>query len=162
MPDYPNHLRTFDYVGFHRYFLTFCTYERRPYFANPDNVVLVREQFLRACTEEGVVVIAYCFMPDHVHLLGEGTREGANLKRFIQLAKQYSGFYFKRSRRLPLWQRYGFERTLRQEEAATVIARYIIANPVRAGFVRAPDDYPFWGSFRYSREELLEFIGGAS
>jgi hypothetical protein len=37
MTSYPEHLSGFDYVGVHRYFLTFCTFERRRHLnkANP-------------------------------------------------------------------------------------------------------------------------------
>jgi hypothetical protein len=38
------------------------------------------------------------------------------------------------------------------EEAATI--RYIIDNPVRAGLVTRPAEYPFTGSTRYTMEEL--------
>lgn len=34
MPHYPRYLSAFDYRGFHRYFLTFCTFKRNPYFAD--------------------------------------------------------------------------------------------------------------------------------
>lgn len=101
-------------------------------------------------------------MPDHVHLLVAGERDDADLKRFTKSAKQYSGFCFRQSTGLILWQRYSFERVLRHDEATAAVVRYVIANPVRAGIVRSPGDYPFWGSFVYSRTELLEFIQRAA
>ena len=57
----PERLRSFDYVGFHRYFLTFCTYQRHPLFRDGFNVQLARDQILRAAQQEGFEVIAYCF-----------------------------------------------------------------------------------------------------
>jgi len=33
---------------------------------------------------------------------------------------------------------------------------YILANPVRAGLVSHPSEYPYLGSSRYSIKELLE------
>ena len=144
--------------GPHRYFLTFCTWERARHFKSADHVSLVCEQFQRASREQSFAVIAYCFMPDHVHLLVAGERQEADLKRFSTIAKQYSGFYFQQASGLPLWQRYGFERVLRTEEATEIVARYTIANPVRAGLVQSPADYPFWGSFLYTRDALLEYV----
>ena len=161
MPHYPEHLRGFEYTGPNRYFLTFCTWQRTRHFTNADHVALVCEQFKRAAREQSFAVIAYCFMPDHVHLLADGDRADADLKRFIKFAKQYSGFYFRRTTGLLLWQRYGFERVLRSEEATAAVARYTIANPVRAGLVQSPLDYPFWGSFVHTREALLEHIARA-
>jgi putative transposase len=162
MPRYPEHLRGFEYVGFARYFLTFCTLEQRRYFDRADNVDIVRDQFLRAATEQAFEVIAYCFMPDHVHLLAEATREDADLKRFTKIAKQLSGFYFRQARGEVLWQRYGYEHVLRYEEATPAIAKYIVENPIRAGLAVTPLDYPHWGSFVCSREELLDYIERAA
>ena len=160
VPCYPEHLRTFDYIGRYRYFLTFCTANRRHCFTDRSAVDVVTRQFLRAADGYGFAVAAYCFMPAHVHLLVEGEREGSDCKRFIKAATQYSGFAYSRARRERLWQRYGFERVLRHEEATSEVIRYIVANPLRAGLARSPEDYPFWGSFRHTREELLEFIAG--
>jgi putative transposase len=157
MPHQFAHLRSFDYIGIYRYFLTFCTHERRAYFLSAGHVALVREQFLRTAREADVALIVYCFMPDHVHLLVEGLRVDADLRRFVKTAKQYSGFYFQQRRHERLWQRYGYERVLRNEDATPDVVRYIIANPVRAAIVASPEEYAFWGSTIYSREELLEY-----
>ena len=162
MPRYPEHLRGFDYTGPNRYFLTMCTKQRARYFVEGQHVALVSEQFQRASREQAFAVIAYCFMPDHVHLLIAGERDDADLKRFTKFAKQYSGFHFRQLTGLVLWQRYGYERVLRNAEATPAVARYTIANPVRAGIVQAPADYPFWGSFVYTREALLEYIERAA
>jgi REP element-mobilizing transposase RayT len=97
-------------------------------------------------------------MPDHLHLLIEGTREDAHMKTFAARAKQYSGFYFKKATKYSLWQRYGFEHVLRDEEDAPSVVRYLLENPVRAGLVHIPAEYPHWGSSVYSREGLLEYL----
>jgi hypothetical protein len=57
-----------------------------------------------------------------------------------------------------LWQRYGFERVLRQEETTQVVARYILENPIRAGLVTRVEDYPFLGSFVYTLAQLLDSL----
>jgi len=162
MVSYTEHLPSFDYIGVHRYFLTFCTFERRHHFANAEHVDLVRTQFAQQADHEHFTIPAYCFMKDHVHLLAEGTREDSDLKHFVKMAKQYSGYYFKQRTEQPLWQRYGFERVLRGEEGTWEIARYIVTNPVRSGLVTRLEDYRFWGSLTHSREQLLEYIQRAA
>jgi putative transposase len=108
-------------------------------------------------------VVVSCFMPDHVHLLVQGESEGADLKRFVKLSKQHSAFNFASIHgRQRLWLKYGFVRVLRGDEDTSAVARYIINNPVRAGLVSSPAEYPYWGSSRYSREELLEYIQWAA
>ena len=132
--------------------------QRQRAFVTQSVVDLFYAQFLRSATEESVALIAYCFMPDHVHLLVAGTSETADGKRFIALAKQYSGFYYKQRTHQKLWQRYGFERVLRNDEATLAVARYIIENPVRAGLVMNARDYPFLGSSVYTADEILSAV----
>jgi hypothetical protein len=36
--------------------------------------------------------------------------------------------------------------------------RYILLNPVKAGLVSNPLEYPFWGSETLTREELLDLV----
>jgi len=122
------------------------------------HVDLVTDQILRAAKRENFEGTAYCFMPDHVHLVATGSRDDSDLKAFVARAKQFSGFEFSKRNGTRLWQRYGYERVLRNEESTDDLIRYIIANPIRAGLVSNVKDYPFWGSFVYSRDELLDFI----
>jgi hypothetical protein len=56
----PEHLKTFDYIGVYRYFLTFCTHERARLFVKPEAVELVRTQIERAAVDFKMAVIAYC------------------------------------------------------------------------------------------------------
>lgn len=89
-------------------------------------------------------VLAYCFMPDHLHLLLEA-KEGANLIRFMKTFKQTSAYHYRRTFHQPLWQKGYYDHILRKEEDVRGVARYIFENPVRAGLVASPDDYPFLG-----------------
>jgi putative transposase len=154
----PAHLRFFDYLGYQRYFLTFCTHGRRHAFMTPDHVDIVWTQIMRAASREQFAVIAYCFMRDHLHLLIEALLEASDCRRFIALAKQLSGYHYREQVGVRLWQRYGYERTLRDGEGSLAVTRYILENPVRAGLVARPDEYPFVGSTVYSIAELFEAV----
>jgi putative transposase len=160
MPEYPRYHKGFDYVGFHRYSLTFRTFGDSDHFLEQSHVDLVLPQILRSADENQCAIPTYCFMPDHHHLLVEGTREDADLCRFVTRAKQFSGFHFSRQTGMRLWQRYGFERILRDYEDPRNAVRYIINNPVRKGLVASPEEYPYWGSSTRSRDELLDTYGG--
>ena len=151
----PDHLKHFDYTGFHRYFLTFCTNERQQLFTRKEVVDLALLQISRAATQCEFAVIAYCFMSDHVHLLVHAQSESADCKRFINFAKQYSGYYHSKQFGGRLWQRYGYERTLRKDEDTLPIARYILDNPLRAKLVSDVREYPFLGSLVCSLDDLL-------
>jgi hypothetical protein len=39
---------------------------------------------------------------------------------------------------------------------------YVLANPVRAGLVEDPADYPYSGSGKWTVSELLEYVQSAS
>ncbi|MBI2835498.1 MAG: transposase [Acidobacteria bacterium] len=161
-PRHPEHLKAFAYVGFYRYFLTFCTDQRRRLFVRPEPVDLATSQFLRAAFDERFSIIAYCFMPDHVHLLVTGEAETSDCKRFIVRAKQFSGYAHAHRFKQRLWQRYGYERVLRNQEDTREIVRYILENPMRAGLVARIDAYPFIGSSLYGRSELVEYVVSGS
>jgi putative transposase len=154
----PERLRTFDYIGRHRYFITSCTLNRRPLFHQADLVASVASHFLEQAARFACAVLAYCFMPDHVHLLVEGLTDDADMRAFVSVAKQKSGFDFAARDGHRLWQKGYHERVLRDEEASPDIIRYILANPVRSGLVAELAEYPFWGSGVCTRDELVELI----
>jgi REP-associated tyrosine transposase len=91
----PGRLASFDYIGLYRYSLTFCTCRRGKHFVEPEHVELVLRQIVRSANDTGFAIVAYCFMPDHVHLLVEAQSEASDCRMFIKRAKQFSGFYYK-------------------------------------------------------------------
>jgi REP-associated tyrosine transposase len=148
-------LKTFDYLGLHRYSLTYCTDWRQRRFESAAAIDLVRTQFLRVAENERFAILVYCFMPDHVHMLVEGLAEDSNCKQFIIKSKQCSAHAYAKEFNARLWQPFGFEHVLRDEDKVPVVARYILENPVRAGLTRTVLDYPFVGSQVYDVRELL-------
>ena len=158
---YPAFCSTFDYIGRVSYFLTFKTSERREIFHSAAVVELVLQQFSRASGESQFEILVYCFMPDHVHLIVRGLDTSSDAKAFIKLAKQYSGFYYARSgASTRLWQRYGHDRIIRDDVELLDRIRYVVNNPVAAGLVRTPEEYPFLGSLRWTMAELMAVCGG--
>ena len=115
-------------------------------------------QILRAGRDEQFAIVAHCFMPDHVHLLVEAQASTSDCLRFIRQAKQLSGYYYSKAFAGRLWQRYGFERVLRDDEATLKVGRYILENPLRAGLVERVEDYSFVGSGTHALREILEWV----
>jgi REP-associated tyrosine transposase len=148
-------LVSFDYLGPHRYFLTICTHKRRRLFVGHDAVAPVLSQLSYTAAAQAFAVSAYCFMPDHFHSLMEGTEPNSDFRQFVRLFKQRSSFRWNKSHETQLWQRSYFERVLRSEESTLMVARYILANPVRGGLVRSPEDYRFSGSLTIAMCDLL-------
>ncbi len=133
----------FAYIGRFRYFLTFCTHERQNAFTNNEVVETTLEQFRRTAIIEKFAILAYCFMPDHAHLLVEGTTATSDLKRFAKMSKQRSGGVYRRRYGARLWQEGYFDRVLRDRDDAPSIAQYITSNPLRGGL---PENYPHVGN----------------
>ena len=158
----PGHLKTFDYTGLYRYSLTFCCHNRQQLFTQDPVVKSVLSQFEHVASKELFAIVAYCFMPDHVHFLVEGKSERSNCLRFVSRAKQRSGFRFAQSWKKRLWQRYGYEHVLRNDESTMAVARYILENPLRARLVERVEDYPFAGSCEYALHEILEAVADSN
>jgi len=153
---HPHRLREPEYCGRRQYSLTISTFERAAVFHDDETVNVVRSQILRASSLQGFVVSAYCFMPDHLHLFVSAQAEESNALRFIALAKQLSGFWYKSRFHRQLWQRSTWDRVVRSGDTPRILMRYVLLNPVRAGLVSAAMDYPFSGSEVYGREDLIE------
>ena len=146
------------YIGTQRTFLTFCTFERHSAFTTPEIVEQTLREFLRACTRDDFEIVAYCFMPDHVHLLVGGTTAESDLVRWIGISKQFSAVAYRRSAHKRLWQEGWFDRVVRNSDDVGAIIRYVLENPIRAAIVDEVGKYPFWGSCTHSREDLLASI----
>lgn len=97
--------------------------------------------------EHGCKVHAYCLMTNHVHiLLTPDSERGPSLlmKNLGQRYVQYINAIYERSG--TLWEG-RFKSCLAQDEHyALCCYRYIELNPVRAGLVSSPGNYP-WSSF---------------
>jgi putative transposase len=148
----------FAYHGCYRYFVTICTGHRSKTFTALELVDLVRSQLLRTAFEFEFTVIAYCFMPDHLHALVEGQTDAADFLRFMHAFKQRSAFAWTRTHGTTLWERGYFEHVLRNDESTVAVARYILGNPVRAGLVASPAEYPYSGSDTLQMGDLLESV----
>jgi putative transposase len=158
LPTRLRRLRTFDYTGTRAYSLTLCTYERRPVFEDEPLVNVVIAQILRAARVCAFAIDAYCAMPDHAHLLVEGTSERSALVPFVHRAKQLSGYHGKALGGVRIWQTGYHDRIVGMDEDRRAVIAYIVENPVRRGLVTSPEDYPFAGSTVRSREELFRLV----
>ncbi len=143
-PGRPRRLDAFEYIGFYRYHVRIATWNRVRHFMDGEVARMVRERLLTFAANHDVAINAYCFMPDHVHLLLAGRCPHAQLRTFIGAWKQNTGYAFRRMRTgARLWQPSYFDRVLREVEGNETVARYILENPVRAGLAARLGDYPY-------------------
>ncbi len=140
-------LRDFNYIGTYAYFVTILTKDRGNYFREVEVVDSLIGDLVETAESEGLNVLAYCFMPDHLHLLVMGKDDQSNLKKFVSLFKQKSGYRFKKNYNENLWHISYYDHVLRKEENIENVALYILYNPVRKGLVSDYKEYPFSWSF---------------
>ena len=136
-------LRDFDNVGPFAYSLTLVACDRAPVFEQA-TVDATLGCLARSCHRYDFSLHAYCFMPDHLHVLVSG-RGRSSLQAFVHHFKQLSGYRYKREHGAHLWQISYYDHVLRRDEDLQALARYIWDNPVREGLVQSRTEYPFSG-----------------
>ncbi len=135
-----------EYLGTKIYFLTICCEKRIPLFADPERARTIVGA-IRDCAENtGFRLHAYCVMPDHAHMLVEGTDGSADGAVYVRRFQQKTGFLLRNATEGRIWQRSYHDHILRKAEDCDGVAWYIWMNPVRRGMVRVAWEYEFSGS----------------
>ena len=143
----PNRLARGAYIGRRANFLTLCTNGRAKTFSDHAIIILLLDILHGTCAAHFFEVYAYCFMPDHLHLILVGTRDSSNLSRAIQSFKGKTAAAARGTGIRELWQKGFYDHVLRSGESLDAAANYMFMNPVRAGFVQQADEWAGSGSF---------------
>ena len=127
------------------YFVTFNTHNRT-YLLARDEIHYAFCSFCGRAQEYDVAVGRYVIMPDHVHLFVAFPITGVTLSEWVHALKTVLG---KRLLRLgvqkPHWQEGFFDHLLRSSESYSEKWEYVRMNPLRAGFSRQPEEWPYQG-----------------
>lgn len=95
------------------------------------------------------LLLAYCIMPDHYHLLVKIQSEYLFSKYMSNLESSYSHYYnLFNQRKGPLWQSRFRASLIEDNETLLHVHRYIHLNPTTANLVEKPEDWP-WSSYSY-------------
>ncbi len=121
------------------YHVRVATHGRRPLFSN----FYYGRCVVQAMRDVSARTFCYVVMPDHVHWLVQ--LESGDLSSAVQKMKSVA------TKRLhnrglvgQIWQRGFFDYALRGDDDVRVVARYIVANPLRAGMVEGVGSYSLW------------------
>jgi len=142
MPDTPPRLD----IIFQKYdpplfFVTFNTYHRRRLLANAQvNNELVA--FTKSGEQRAIAVGRYVIMPDHIHIFVSGHQDFL-LTQWVRLLKRALSKVISQSH--PHWQKGFFDHLIRHGESYSEKWEYVRQNPVRAGLVGTPEDWPWQG-----------------
>jgi REP element-mobilizing transposase RayT len=140
------------------YFVTTCTYQRGKTLKTETAHEICREVWARAQELYGWQVGRYVLMPDHAHFFCVPTPQGKPLPFFIGKWKEWTAKFLhqRAGEPMPIWETQFFDHVLRSGESYSEKWEYVRRNPVRAGLVSSPEQWPFQGCFHEFRVEEVE------
>ena len=130
---------------------------------NPEAARIVEENWLHSDGRD-YRLLAWVVMPNHVHLLLEIWQKP--MAKLVQGWKGYTARHINRvlGWRGKLWQDDYWDRYIRDEAHCRKVVHYIEANPVKAGLVKTPVEWPFSSARHrdeYNRLQLSPKPGAA-
>jgi len=131
--------------SFHVYHITACTKDKRPYFDDFHLARILINEMKKLHDDKLLTSLAFAVMPNHFHWLFQLGNEVPLEKTFHQLkgrtARQINCHLQQKG---TVWQKGYYDHGIRAEEDLTVVARYIVSNPLKDGLVTSLADYPYW------------------
>jgi putative transposase len=99
-------------------------------------------------------LLAYCIMPNHVHLVITLERNSISLYKVLQSLKRFTAREANKilSRTGGFWQHESYDHVVRSDKELIRVIAYVLRNPEKAGLVNS------WNSWRWSYARL-EFQG---
>ncbi len=122
------------------FFITSVTAQRRTLFQHATTADLLLDVFLHYREQRRYQLHDFVVMPDHFHALITPAAE-ISLERAVQFIK--GGFSFRLKSISPVWQASFTNHRIRDGQDFEQHREYIRMNPLRAGLVRKPEDYPY-------------------
>ena len=122
---------------------------RQAIFATDDDYQFFRDAIVEAAGRYGLAIHAYVWMTNHIHLLATPAFADSISKTFQSAGRKYVQYFnFTQKRSGTLWEGRYRATVVDTEQYFLKLMRYIELNPVRAGMVAHPRDYP-WSSHRW-------------
>jgi len=123
----------------HYYLITIVTRDRYPWFLDHGHAATASRNLYHHTVQSSAETLSFVVMPDHVHWL---------LQLHTDLSEAVRKYKTRVSWEIdtPVWQKGFHDHALRQEEDLRQVARYIVANPLRAGLANNIGDYPYWNA----------------
>jgi REP element-mobilizing transposase RayT len=134
---------------------TGCTIERRCGLLDPALLDAYVRLLGESTTAFGCNVPIYTLMPDHFHFLVRGCGTESDAYAAMLKFKLRFGIWLNGHRPEIQMQKDFYDHILRPNEGRHDQLVYIACNPVRAGFVAEPLDWPYSGAIGYELKELL-------
>ena len=113
-----------------------------------ENARVLRNRAIDKPKDNLIDIIAYCFMPTHIHLVLRQLKDGGISKFMSNVLNSYSRYFnLKHKRKGPLWESRFKKIMVESDEQLLHLTRYVHLNPVTAYLVNQPEDW-FASSYR--------------
>jgi REP element-mobilizing transposase RayT len=124
-----------------------------PYWLGEQPVAEIISEALQHRDEKLYDLHAYTIMPNHVHMMMTLMPNAPILFKIMQDLKKFTGLHSNRSlgREGQFWEEESYDHVVRSEKEFYRILNYILRNPVKAGFVKEWQQWPF----TFTKTELL-------
>ena len=122
------------------YHITLACKDRAKVFQNFNYARHFIQQIKQADENHYSYTLAFVVMPDHIHWLVQ--IKDMPLQQLVQRIKSFTSKAIGQK----IWQRGFHDHAIRSDEDLINVARYIVANPLRANLVKTVSDYPHWDS----------------
>ncbi len=162
-------------TNYHRYyipdainFITLVTNGRRPYLKSDPDLSLFSDTLQKVQQIHPFILLAYVYLPDHLHLLMKVQHPNGNFSPIIQSLKWNFTLNYKKTHQLTgsvsLWQRGFWDHVIRDEQDLKNHIDYIHWNPMKHGLVEDPatwkySSYVSWQNEGYYPIDGLSDIG---
>ncbi len=121
-------------------------------FVHDDDYKFYLECLLSAINKNKLSVYAYVLMTNHVHILASPETETSISKTFQSVGRRYVQYFnYTYKRTGTLWEGRYKATVIDSDQYLLTCMRYIELNPVRAGMVEQPSEYP-WSSYAANAE----------
>jgi REP element-mobilizing transposase RayT len=123
------------------YLITIVTKSRARLFAQHEMAATASKCFYDKTIICHAETLAFVVMHDHIHWLMQ-LKETASLSEAVRRYKAKVSRLFGGR----IWQHGFHDHALRAEEDIIGVARYLVANPLRAGLCDKIGNYPYWNA----------------
>jgi putative transposase len=110
-------------------------------------------------------IIAYCFMPTHLHLILQQLKEDGISRLMSLMLNSYSSYFNrKHNRKGPLWESRFKVVVVKNDEQLLHLTRYIHLNPVTSRLVNKPEEWVYSSHREYlglvkEEQKICDFSG---
>ncbi|MGQ9644808.1 MAG: REP-associated tyrosine transposase [Ignavibacterium sp.] len=114
------------------------------YLGNPECAEIVKST-IHYPDGKDYRLICYCIMPNHFHIVFELLQNNKGISKIMQSIKRISARDCNKylNRTGAFWQDESFDRWVRDEKELYFVIRYVLLNPVNAGFVKNWDEWKY-------------------